>query len=40
MPCSMPDIYKEDSVVQSYRNYYNGEKLKFAKYTKEINHID
>ena len=28
MPCSMPDIYKEDSVVQSYRNYYNGE-IKF-----------
>lgn len=34
MPCSMPDIYKEDSVVQSYRNYYNGEKSRFAKYTK------
>lgn len=34
MPCSMPNIYKEDSIVQSYRNYYNGEKLRFAKYTK------
>lgn len=34
MPCSMPDKYKVDSVVESYRNYYNGEKLRFAKYTK------
>ena len=34
MPCSMPDKYKVNSVVESYRNYYNGEKLSFAKYTK------
>ena len=34
MPCSMPDIYKEESIIQSYRNYYNGEKVRFANYTK------
>lgn len=34
MPCSMPDIYKEDSVVQSYRNYYIGEKQHILQYTK------
>lgn len=34
MPCSMPDKYKVNLVVESYRNYYNGEKLSFAKYTK------
>jgi len=31
-PKAMPDEYKEDDVVQSYRNYYNGEKIKFAKW--------
>lgn len=31
-PKAMPDQYKEDDVVQSYRNYYNGEKIKFAKW--------
>lgn len=37
-PLCMPDEYKiEDDFVQSYRNYYIGEKSKFAKwkYTKE-----
>lgn len=34
MPCSMPDKYKTESVIKSYRNYYNGEKTSFAKYTK------
>lgn len=33
MPCAMPDQYKVDSVVQSYRNYYIGEKLPIIKYT-------
>jgi len=26
LPKCMPDEYKVDSVIQSYRNYYNGEK--------------
>lgn len=34
MPCSMPNEYKTDSVVQSYRNYYIGEKQHIIKYTK------
>jgi hypothetical protein len=29
-PLCMPDKYKSDKVVQSYRDYYNGEKLGFA----------
>jgi hypothetical protein len=29
---AMPDQYKVKDVVQSYRNYYIGEKLKFAKW--------
>jgi len=29
---AMPDEYKVDSVVQSYRNYYMGEKYSFAKW--------
>lgn len=32
-PLCMPDEYKEDSYIQSYRNYYIGEKKRFAKYT-------
>ena len=28
----MPDKYKVDCPVQSYRNYYNGEKASFAKW--------
>jgi len=31
-PKAMPDEYKVDDVVQSYRNYYVGEKIKFAKW--------
>jgi hypothetical protein len=31
-PKAMPDEYKVDDVVQSYRNYYIGDKLKFAKW--------
>jgi len=31
-PTCMPDKYKVDCVVQSYRNYYNGEKAYFAKW--------
>lgn len=34
MPCAMPDKYKVDSVVQSYRNYYIGEKQHILQYTK------
>ena len=29
---AMPDEYKVDSVVHSYRNYYMGEKYSFAKW--------
>jgi len=29
---AMPDEYKVDSVVESYRNYYNGEKVSFSKW--------
>jgi len=32
-PLCMPDEYKEDNYIQSYRNYYVGEKKRFAKYT-------
>lgn len=31
-PRAMPDQYKTSDVVESYRNYYNGEKLKFSKW--------
>ncbi len=31
-PLCMPDKYKLDDYVQSYRNYYIGEKMYFAKY--------
>lgn len=30
LPKCMPDQYKVDSVVQSYRNYYCGDKASFA----------
>ena len=29
---AMPDHYKVKSVVESYRNYYNGEKVSFSKW--------
>ena len=29
---AMPDQYKVKSVVESYRNYYNGEKVSFSKW--------
>jgi hypothetical protein len=29
-PKAMPDEYKVDSVVESYRNYYRGAKVSFA----------
>lgn len=30
----MPDQYKVESPVESYRNYYRGDKASFAKWTK------
>jgi len=30
---AMPDQYKVDDVIQSYKNYYLGEKTGFMKYT-------
>jgi len=30
----MPDEYRVDDVVESYRNYYKGAKANFAKWTK------
>lgn len=33
-PKCMPDYCKLDSVVDSYRNYYRKEKIKFAKWNK------
>ena len=32
-PLCMPDEYKSDDYIQSYRNYYIGDKKRFAKYT-------
>jgi len=29
---AMPDEYKVDDVVESYRNYYNGAKVSFSKW--------
>lgn len=29
---AMPEIYKSEDPIQSYRNYYIGEKYKFAKW--------
>lgn len=31
---AMPDQYKTDNAITSYRNYYIGEKSKFAKWAK------
>ena len=31
-PKCMPDYCKAESVVESYRNYYNNEKARFAKW--------
>ena len=33
-PQAMPEQYKHEDSIQAYRNYYIGEKLSFAKYTK------
>lgn len=33
-PQCMPEAYKQLDTVQAYRDYYNGEKLRFAKWTK------
>lgn len=33
-PLAMPDKYKSSDVVESYRNYYIGEKYSFAKWKK------
>ena len=32
-PLCMPDEYKSDDYIQSYRNYYIGDKKRFARYT-------
>src|SRR6185503_4190969 len=34
MRTAMPDKYKDDDVVKSYRQYYNGDKTSFAKWSK------
>lgn len=31
-PTCMPDRYKVECAIESYRNYYNGEKAYFAKW--------
>ena len=31
-PMAMPDEYKVDDVIESYRNYYRGAKADFAKW--------
>lgn len=33
-PQCMPNIYKGDDVVTAYRNYYIGDKARFARWTK------
>jgi hypothetical protein len=33
-PQCMPDEYRNDSLVKAYRNYYIGEKSRFAKWEK------
>jgi len=33
-PLAMPDLYKSESVIQSYRDYYEGEKSHLFKWTK------
>ena len=32
-PLCMPDQYKTNDYIQSYRNYYVGDKKRFARYT-------
>ena len=32
-PLCMPDKYKSEDYIKSYRDYYIGEKKRFAKYT-------
>ena len=32
-PLCMPEEYKSDDYIQSYRNYYIGDKKRFARYT-------
>ena len=32
-PLCMPDEYKSDDYIQSYSNYYIGDKKRFARYT-------
>jgi hypothetical protein len=32
-PKAMPDEYKVEDTIQSYKNYYNGAKASFAKWT-------
>ena len=31
---AMPERYKQKNAIKAYREYYNGEKLSFAKWTK------
>jgi len=33
-PKAMPEEYKVDDVIESYRNYYLGEKKTFSKWKK------
>ena len=33
-PQAMPDEYKDEDVVKAYRNYYNCDKSRFAKWEK------
>lgn len=33
---AMPDEYKNDNAVKAYRDYYNGEKSYFAKWTNQL----
>jgi hypothetical protein len=32
-PLCMPDEYRCDDYIQAYRNYYIGDKKRFARYT-------
>ena len=33
---AMPDQYKNNNVMQAYRDYYNGEKAYFARWKSQI----
>lgn len=35
-PACMPDEYKTDDIVESYRNYYRGDKVRFATYKNRV----